>query len=395
VTGLNVLLVGPYPQQQEKVSGGIEAVTSTLVPALAAQESIAQLSVLSFRRDQGRSFCKQVNDKLQIWFLGGQQRLTIPTRSFLEVWQARRIAARLRPDIVHGQGIGRRGDIAIQLARPAVVTVHGLVHLEAQLAAQATIIERIRVGMVESMVKRVLSRARVVISISDYDARALDGLIGGQRVSIPNPIAQEFFEESGDAPDAMRILFAGVMVRRKNVEGLLRAFAAARKRVPAARLVIVGPAPDAAYAREIRELVRSLQLGDAVEFVGHVENARLLHEIRICSAVALFSHEETSPTILAQAMAAGKPVVASRVGGISEMVIDRENGFLIDPGDERAFAERLATLLRSPELCRTMGRRGHEMARDRFDPFAVARQTVEAYHLARQRVPALAAAGWR
>jgi glycosyltransferase involved in cell wall biosynthesis len=229
------------------------------------------------------------------------------------------------------------------------------------------------------MVRRVLRRAKVLISISDYDARALGGLVRGRQVRIPNPIGREFFALAPSAPTGPRLLYAGVMTPRKNIEGLLTAFAIALRSVPAATLAVVGPHHDQGYAASVREHARRLGLGGSVEFTGHVESGRLLAEIRQARAVVLFSREETAPTILAQAMAAGKPIVASRVGGIPEMVQDGENGWLVESEDVAALAERMIAVLRDQPMALALGRRGHQIALERYEPTAVARRTVAAY----------------
>jgi glycosyltransferase involved in cell wall biosynthesis len=378
-TGLRILLVGPYPLQEGKIVGGVEAVTRALAPALAAEERIAQVLMLCFHAGHTSLQRICVNDKLHIWHMRGQKRFRLLTRTLWQTWQTSRIAAEFQPDLVHGQGIGSYGDIATQLRRPSAVTIHGLIHLEAQMHQRGSIKRVIRNHLMDSRVHRVLRRAKTIISISNYDAQALAGLVQGHHVIIPNPVSPEFFQAPYQETPQPSVLFAGVLVRRKNIEGLLRAFALARQAVPDARLTLVGPAPDPVYASRIHEQARASGLADAVTFAGHVENERLLREIGACSVVTLFSHEETSPTILAQAMAMRKPVVTSRVGGVPEMIRDGETGFLVSPGDERAFAEQLTVLLRSPELRRTMGMRGYEIARQRYEPAAIARRTVDVY----------------
>ncbi|GAB0104491.1 glycosyltransferase [Nocardia sp. JMUB6875] len=377
--GLNVVMIATYPLEPGRVVGGIESVTSTLVPALAAREEIDSLTVLRFHTGEATVESRREGPKVEIRYLRGQRRLGVATGSFLDVRQTRKVLAELRPDVVHAHEIGLRGDIATQVSDKTVVTVHGLIHLETRLNARTSVKERVRYYLVEAMVRRVLRRAKAVISISDYDARALSGMVRGEHISIPNPTAPEFFALSPSAPTEPRLLFAGVLSPRKNPEGLLTAFSLALREVPKARLIMVGPQPDAEYARAIRAQATDLGLDDAVEFVGMVDNERLREEIALARAVVLFSHEETSPTILAQAMAAGKPVISARVGGIPEMVTDAVNGYLVEPGDTAELAERMVELLRNQELALEFGARGHLMALDRFEPDAVARRTVETY----------------
>ena len=380
--GLKVLMIGDYPLEPGMVHGGIESVTSALVPALAAQDDIDNVAVLRFHTGEAPTDYRRAGPKVEVYYVRGQDRLRTNTGSFLDVRKARKLVAELKPDIVHGQGIGWYGDIAVKCSPNSVVTVHGLPHVEIRLSARTTFRDKLRVKPVDALVRRVLRRAKVIISISKYDTQSLGRLIKGIPVSIANPTGLEFFALAPSRRSEPRLLFAGVLVPRKNLEGLLNAFAQVRQAVPGARLIMVGPHPDPDYAQTVRDRVTSLALGDSVDIVGFVDNDRLRHEIATARAVVLFSREETAPTIIAQAMAAGKPVVATRVGGVPEMVNDGESGFVVESEDETALAERMLTLLNDQDLCLRMGARGHELALCRFNPEAVARQTVEAYRIA-------------
>ena len=379
--GLKVLMIGAYPLEPGVIHGGPESATSTLVPALAAQDAIDHVAVLRFHHGEASTDYRRVGPKFEVYYVRTLNRLRLITGYFLYVRKARKLVAALKPDIVHGQGFDR-GDTALKCSPNAVVTVHGLPHAEMRLSARMKFRDKLRLKLVEAVVRRVLRRAKVVISISKYDTQELGRLIQGTPVSIANPTDLEFFALAPSRPSEPRLLFAGVLTRRKNVVGLLNAFAQVRQAVPGARLIMVGPHPDPDYAQTVQDRVTSLALGDSVDIVGFVDNDRLRHEIATARAVVLFSREETAPTIIAQAMAAGKPVVASRVGGVPEMVNDGESGFVVESEDETALAERMLTLLNDQDLCLRMGARGHELALARFNPEAVARQTVEAYRIA-------------
>jgi len=380
--GLKVLMIGPYPLEPGMVHGGIESVTSVLVPALAAQDDIDNVTMLRFHHGEASTDYRRAGPKVEVYYVRGQDRLCTFTGSFLDVRKARKLVAELKPDIVHGQAIGWEGDIAVKCSPNSVVTVHGLAHVEMRLSARMKFRDKLRLKLIAAMVRRVLRRAKVVVSISNYCTQELGRLIQGTVVSIANPTGLEFFALAPSRPSEPRLLFAGVLSPRKNLEGLLNAFAQVRQALPEARLIMVGPHPDPDYAQTIQDRVTSLALGDSVDIVGFVENDRLGHEIATARAVVLFSREETAPTIIAQAMAAGKPVVAARVGGVPEMVNDGESGFVVESEDETALAERMLTLLKDQDLCLRMGARGHELALARFKPEAVARQTVDAYRLA-------------
>jgi glycosyltransferase involved in cell wall biosynthesis len=380
--GMKVLMIGAYPLEPGLVHGGIESVTSTLVPALAERDDIDSVTVLRFHDGNASTDYRREGPKVDVHYMRGQRGLRTVTGSFLDVRKARELVAELKPDVVHGQEIGLYGDIVTKLSRNCVVTTHGLPHVEMRKAAQRSLREKLRAKPMEKLMRRVLRRAKVVISISSYDARELDGMVEGTWVSIANPTAAEFFSLAPSGPTERRVLFAGVLTPRKKPEGLIDAFAKLHKSDPVARLVMVGPQPDPDYAETIRARITRLGLDDNVDIVGLVDNQRLREEIAASRMVVLFSREETAPTIIAQAMAAGKPVVASDVGGVAEMVGDGETGFVVAPGDVAALALRMLTLLDDQELSQRMGKRGHEIALKRFAPEAVARATADAYRAA-------------
>jgi glycosyltransferase involved in cell wall biosynthesis len=379
---MKVLMIGAYPLEPGMVHGGIESVTSTLVPALAANDDVESVTVLRFHYGEATTDYRREGPKVEVYYVRGQDRFRTLTGSILDVRKARKLVAQIKPDVVHGQEIGWLGDIATRCSPRSVVTVHGLPHVEIRLSARQSLRDKLRIRPIEMMVGRVLRRAKVVISISTYDKSRLLGLIHGTRVSIANPTGVEFFSLAPSGPTAPRMLFAGVMTPRKNVVGLVNAFAQVHAAFPTARLAVVGPQPDANYAQAVRDRVTELGLDRCVDMIGLVDNDRLREEIAAARAIVMFSREETAPTIVAQAMAAGKPVVASRVGGIPEMVNDGISGFLVEPEDEDALAERMQRLLEDQELCLGMGQQGRDLALQRFAPDAVAAQTVEAYRTA-------------
>ena len=380
--GLKVLMIGTYPLEPGVVRGGVESATSTLVPALAERDDIDSVTVLRFHHGEAPAAYRRETPKIDVYYVRGQYRWRMLTGAFLDRRKARKLIAELKPDVVHGQEIGLNSDIAARCSPNCVVTVHGITFVETHLYHRPGLGTTLRAKLIRNVARRVLHRAKVVISISKYDAEVLSGLTRRTRVSIANATAPEFFALAPPEPTGPRLLFAGGLIPLKNPLGLVNAFAKARAAVPDARLSLIGPQPDAYYANVIRERVTALDLTDCVDIVDLVDNERMLREIAAARAVVLFSRQENAPTIIAQAMAAGKPVVASRVGGVAEMVDDGETGFLVASEDEDMLAERLVRVLDDQHLCLRMGGRAHEVARSRFAPSAIAELTVRAYQTA-------------
>ena len=96
-----------------------------------------------------------------------------------------------------------------------------------------------------------------------------------------------------------------------------------------------------------------LGLARSCLFLGYQEDVAAWYAI--CDAVVLSSASEGTPVTIIEALAAGRPVVATRVGGVPDVVEDGETGFLIGPGDTAAMAERLEVLARDPALRASMG----------------------------------------
>lgn len=92
------------------------------------------------------------------------------------------------------------------------------------------------------------------------------------------------------------------------------------------------------------------------------------------------SRQENAPIVIAEAMAAGVPVVATRVGGIPEMVVENKTGFLYSSGDIKHLVTCLEKLLNFPSLVNNFGERAKDLARMRYHPDIVARQTIEVYN---------------
>jgi glycosyltransferase involved in cell wall biosynthesis len=375
---LRILMIGPYPIQPGRLVGGVEAVNSVLASALAAESRVEEVGVLSFQDENVKPLRVRIGESLTVWQLPKQRRPLL-TRAWRERWYARRVVRDFKPDIVHGHGILLPGEVATTLPYPSVVTVHGVEQVEARLDAGGRLDRQLRTALVTATVRRVLRKARAVISISNYDATVLEKAIHGQHFHIPNPVAPHFFAKTDCHAERPILVFAGVLSPRKNVEGLLRSFARAKTQSPDSELVLVGPSGDDRYAERLRGLVSSLQIQHAVTFAGHVETEDLVKHMQRARAVVLFSHEETLPTVLAQAMALGKAVVASRVGGVAEMVTDGASGLLVPAGDEAALASSLVSLLNAPERAREMGQRGHALALSRWEAGTIARQTVDVY----------------
>jgi glycosyltransferase involved in cell wall biosynthesis len=151
---------------------------------------------------------------------------------------------------------------------------------------------------------------------------------------------------------------AGIVARlrsEKNIEMFLDVAGSVRQESPDAQFLIVGDGPDRAA---LEERSRRLGLCDCVRFLGSRSDIPEL--LSLMEVFLLTSHNEASPVSIREAFAAGKPVVATRVGSVGEVVSDGQNGYLVSPGDVNAMTRRVLELFREPSLAQAMGRAGRE-----------------------------------
>lgn len=151
------------------------------------------------------------------------------------------------------------------------------------------------------------------------------------------------------------------LVPIKNHRLFLQAAQVVAEAVPQARFLVVG---DGELREELETYTRDLGLEGSVLFTGWRRDLpRLYADLDV---VALTSINEGTPVSLIEAMAAGVPVVATAVGGVPDVVVDGETGYLVEAGDVKGMTEAIIELLRSPEKASEMGSTGREAVYPRF-----------------------------
>jgi glycosyltransferase involved in cell wall biosynthesis len=176
-------------------------------------------------------------------------------------------------------------------------------------------------------------------------------------------------QDIGVAAEERLVLMPAVMRPEKGHELLIAAVPRIRARMPNARIAFAGAGE---RESELRDLAR--QHGDAILFLGHRRDMPQL--FAASDLVVLPSMAEGLPTVLIEAAAAGRPVVATRVGGVSEVVEHGRTGLLVPPSEPEALAEAIAKVLLDEDMARRFGQDAKELARERFSLALHAQHTV-------------------
>jgi len=187
------------------------------------------------------------------------------------------------------------------------------------------------------------------------------------RFPLKNADRPRMREVLGYYPGSFLICAVGQICARKGLLELIRAFEMARARAPYMHLVIAGCVVfehEKEYLDRLHQAARAPMVAGSVHFAGQLKNvSELLHAADL---LVLNSLEEPFGLVLVEAMSSGTPVLATRVGGIPEIVHDRENGWLIEKADTAGLAKKLLELARDRELLERVARRAHDATCPQF-----------------------------
>jgi glycogen(starch) synthase len=148
------------------------------------------------------------------------------------------------------------------------------------------------------------------------------------------------------------VLCVGRLSAEKGVDVAIAGFASIVERFPQARLIIAGDGP---LKADLEQQALELKIRDFVDFVGWVIPEMIPSLINTATLVVMPSRSEGLPLVALEAALMARPIVATRVGGLPEVVLHQENGLLVEPEDHNALAEAMAMLLDQPETARSMG----------------------------------------
>jgi len=281
------------------------------------------------------------------------------------------------PDVVHYQGLHPWFDLALPRWHryPLVCTVHDFQpHLGDKLSQKTPF-------WVEMFLRR---RADQLIMHSEHVQSLMAQELGGvenmtlmPHIQIGQDLRTVAQREEGDEH---LILFFGRIWEYKGLEYLIRAEPLISARVPGARIMIAGQGED--FSRYARMMVHPERFIVHNEFISEERTAEYFQR---ASVVALPYVEASQSGVIPLAYSAGKPVVATKVGGLPEMVEHGRTGFLVEPRDVRGLANTLTKLLLDGELRRQMGANGKHKIQAECAPEVIAHKTIEVYRRALAR----------
>lgn len=389
---MKIALLGPFPELAEgpfpaalgpgqlagPLAGGVDAVVLALARGLAGRPGV-ELSVVTALPGlsapevrAGDGFTLHCVPRPRGGRLTGQRQVVAALAGQI---------ARLAPDIVHAHSAGIYAGGALRSGATTVITLHGIIHREARQAWPAgPWPDRLR-WLADARYERAVVRAaRDIIAISPYVIAEFRGRTAARFHLIENPVDDRFFEAPTPPPGGERLLCVARVIPRKGILALIEACALIVRQRPAATLTIVGEtASDPRYAGACRRRAEELGIGERVRFTGALPLTEIAAHYRAADVVLLSSEQETAPVTIAEAMAVGRAVVATDVGGCAGLVADGITGRIVPAQDPARLAAAAGELLADSRRAAALGQAGRAAAAARFRLDAVTEATLALY----------------
>lgn len=355
---MKIALVSPYSWT---TPGGVNTHIASLARQLRARGH--EVRILAPAEDDVEPGVLALGRTIAVPFNGSVARLAFGPRVAGRVRVALR---RAQPDVIHVHEpfAPSTSLLAAVAARvPVVATFHAQIHSRAY-----------RIGRIPF--RPLWKKFAVRIAVSQAARDTVEGIFGpGVRI-IPNGVDCHVYADVGPPPrTGKEVLFFGRLEERKGPQVLITSLPVLFDAVPSVHVVIAGDGP----LREKLESAVPSDLRKNVIFTGHFDDADRLALLSASTVVALPAlGGESFGITLAEAMAAGRPVVASSIPGYAAVARDGIDAVLVPPGEADALAKGIAGLLDDPDRAAGLGRSARERART-FDWPVIADQVEDAY----------------
>ena len=282
------------------------------------------------------------------------------------------------PEIVHGLLFHAYilGTFAAKIARvPIVITSRrSLGHFKAG-KPHSLLAERLVNRMTDLIIANSEAVKQDVVRQEKVEPSKVRVVYNGIDPSLYDVPADPALRASLGIPEEAKVV--GVIANLIHYKGhcfLLQAWQTVKQKIPGARLLLIGDGP---LRGELEALVKELHLEEEVLFLGSRQDIPQL--LALMDVAVLPSLEEGFPNAVLEAMAAGKPVVATNVGGVPEAIIHEETGFLVPPKDPKALADAIIRVLSDPELAMNMGKAGRDRVIREFSLDRMVRSIEQVY----------------
>lgn len=389
---MKILIVGIVPPNPADIKGGVQAVTLNLLDGLRSVPGI-EVSVFSLNKEIRKPFSLLYSPHIRIFYFPfGKTRSTKWEMLFHGRRRLKHLVENFQPDVVHFQESGSLLLLSPGLDKKnVVITSHGI--LREEIKYQKSIKRTLNHFVVILIEKFLLKRFHNIIFISRYSKNYYlkKRLVNPKKALwriVHNPVSSRFFASPThdfsslklqEKPDRTIFVYVGRLIPLKGIDVLIRSLEKAHRKGLDFELRIIGGWASSRYERKISKIMSGAGMADKIRFLGWQDQEGVVAGLREASVFVLPSKQENLPISVAEALSVGKIVVASRVGGIGEMITDKENGLLFDKEDIPALEKIILDILEGRVDRVSLSQNAKKRAVQIFHPDSVAKQTVDFY----------------
>jgi len=386
---MKIVMLGKWPEEHQ--IGGVATHTKYLVRTLSKEDDIS-IFFISFGKktkiiEEGRAKYIIIRSSLFYYLI-----------PFLPLMRLALETSKIEPDLVHVQGSNISPYLLSALfmmpKKKIIVTFHNSQTREA-IAKNKMYSNPLEYKIIEKIEKMIIARANLIITVTDtlknWIIDRYNKIADLKIVVIPNGVDIDVFKpmhnESGikgplGIPESsFVILHAKALIEMNGQEYLLRAMPEILREIPSVKLILAG---EGQMKDEYMALSKELGISEKVIFMGNIPHSDMpaylgISDIVVIPSIKIADFEEGSSTFLLEAMAMGKPIIATNVGGLRETIINENNGVLVPDKDFQNISKSVIRLYLDRDLADRIGNSAREFVIKDRRWGMVGKKTIDSY----------------
>jgi len=352
---MKILIGGPYIYKNQQISGGVIAVLYNLKHGINLYQPDIDLKIVC-GSDKAKAKIEVDNDITYIQYpkvkFGSLFLSSYPYRikNFLKKSDF---------DVINYHSM-EFSNYGYEIREKLLLTLHGIAHKEIKFFPKYK--QPFYYLLYVKRFEKILKYLRYLVSTNPYGKELFKNKTNATVFDICNPVTDEFFDLNNE-PQKNRILYISAISRMKNLLTVIKALNLVKSENKDFKLMVAGRIKDKDYFNEITTYINKYNLTNNIEYLGIITDKQKLEEFSKMSFLILPSLNDQAPMVISEAFAAGKPVIASNIGGIPYMVDNEKNGLLIEPKNEKDIADKITYFLENPDMTKSMGSNGKKYAK--------------------------------
>jgi glycosyltransferase involved in cell wall biosynthesis len=376
---MKILILEPQlPQSLDKIKGGAHSAVINLLHGFSHFD--VKVLVVSFTKDAISTPILHYNQNIDIIYENeGPFHHHSLNYFFFGNSILKKYIKKFNPDIIHSQAGNSflfTNIFGIDKTE-LVLTIHGMASEEAKRKIKLT--DRLKWNF-NYLIQKLLFPQNI-IHLSEFSLKNFNNKRIIRKDIIPNALEDSYFNIPIKKKTDNILLYVGVIDNNKNIINLLRAIKALKDKDIIYTLEVLGDFNNQFYKNYILSYIKFNGLTEDIHFNGWVNTATVKEYLYISDILVVSSFHESLPMVIAEAMAAGKVVVASSVGGIPEMINDGVDGFLYDLKNPNELNEILDILYNNNSKTNLISKHAKKAAMNKYNSEKVAKKTIEFYKM--------------